>query len=195
MRTTSLHFIEHNYVVHPENTSRISISDRGNNLYYVAVSDYNKENNQWWHRSGSARSARSMHEALKQKDEMLEFYFNDEVKPPQPIRQTIKDLLPIKPKIVCLCGSTRFMKQFHEQNERLTLEGKIVLTVGVNVFSDKTIAISDKKKELDELHKRKIDLADEVFIINVGGYIGESTKSEINYAYQNQKPITYLEPV
>jgi hypothetical protein len=49
------------------------------------------------------------------------------------------------------------------------------------------------KEVVDELHKRKIDLADEVFVINVGGYIGDSTRSEINYAFHHNKPISYLD--
>ena len=46
---------------------------------------------------------------------------------------------------------------------------------------------------LDDMHKRKIDMADEIFVINVGGYIGESTRSEIKYAQATGKPVRYLE--
>lgn len=101
-----------------------------------------------------------------------------------------------KPEIVCLCGSTRFYQTFDEQNFRLTLEGKIVLTVGCNTKSDKSLSLTKEDKiRLDELHKRKIDLADRVLVLNVGGYIGESTRSEIAYAIANGKPVDYLEPI
>jgi len=108
------------------------------------------------------------------------------------------------PKIVCLCGSTRFWKQFQESGLQETLAGGIVLFIGVArcrddddksfggyVPTDQYDAI---KKELDELHLRKIDLADEVLILNVGGYIGESTRRELEYARANDKVIRFLEP-
>lgn len=106
-----------------------------------------------------------------------------------------------RPDIVVLCGSTRFFDQFMEANYRLTLEGKIVLSVGFFVNSTEVhgegVGVVDVavKVQLDELHKRKIDVADEVFVINVGNYIGESTRSEIEYAIEHSKPVTYLEPV
>lgn len=106
------------------------------------------------------------------------------------------------PEIVCLCGSTRFWKEYQRQNLRLTMEGKIVLSIGAATGTDDEHFGNLPKAEyeriknmLDELHKRKIDLADRVFIINVGGYIGDSTRSEIEYAQQHGKPIDYLEPL
>lgn len=104
--------------------------------------------------------------------------------------------LSLKPKIVCLCGSTKFSKAFRDAMLNETLNGHIVLTVGCMTHSDedlKQIITPEVKFKLDELHKRKIDLCDEVFVLNVGGYIGESTSSEINYARLNHKPIRYLE--
>lgn len=99
-----------------------------------------------------------------------------------------------KPKIVCLCGSTRFEKEFIQANRYYTLQGWIVLSVGVFVHNS-DIQISPKQKaELDELHKRKIDLCDLVCVINVDGYIGESTKSEIVYAKKKGKQVVYLFP-
>lgn len=87
------------------------------------------------------------------------------------------------PEIVCLCGSTRFYKTFDEQNFKLTLEGKIVLSIGCNTKSDEGLKLTpEDKMRLDELHKRKIDLCDWVLVLNVDGYIGDSTKSEIAYA-------------
>lgn len=99
-----------------------------------------------------------------------------------------------RPKIVCLCGSTRFWETFQSENLRLTLEGCIVLSVGAATASDEDHGITKEQKVmLDELHKRKIDLADEVRILNVGDYMGESTLSEYEYAVRNGKPVTFLE--
>lgn len=106
--------------------------------------------------------------------------------------------LPPRPTIVCLCGSTRFFKEFQEASLRETIAGKIVLSIGCNLREDRQIWADPAEREaikrrLDELHKRKIDLADEVLVLNVGGYIGESTRSEIGYAVLNNKPVRYLE--
>jgi hypothetical protein len=100
-----------------------------------------------------------------------------------------------RPEIVCLIGSTRFADEFTRQNLRLTLEGRIVLSIGANV-SDAALGItqdSDTKTRLDELHLRKIDLADRVFCLNVGGYVGESTRREILYALAQGKRPEYLD--
>jgi hypothetical protein len=99
------------------------------------------------------------------------------------------------PHIVCLCGSTRFMKTFFDEGWKETLKGHIVLSVGV-VTSGPKDHVGEQfgvKEMLDELHKRKIDLADEVLVLNVGGYIGDSTRSEIEYAEKLGMPIRYLE--
>lgn len=101
-----------------------------------------------------------------------------------------------KPEVVCLCGSTKFMEQFFDIGWKFTLEGKIVLSVGVCRHAEHHGAeaigaeVADK---LDELHCRKIDLADTVFVLNVGGYIGHSTQKEIDYAESTGKAIVYLE--
>jgi len=106
-----------------------------------------------------------------------------------------------KPKIVCLCGSTKFHKQFVEHNYLETMAGNIVLSVGfyphaVNEVHGEGVGITPEQKEaLDELHKRKIDLADEVLVLNVGGYIGASTRSEVQYAHEHSKPVRWLEPI
>lgn len=114
--------------------------------------------------------------------------------------QLVRDFGDRRPQIVVLCGSTRFKDAWYEQGKRLTYEGKIVLSVGdldtssaardVNVPIDPAL-----KAALDDLHKRKIDLADEVLVLNVGGYIGESTRSEIEYGEKIGRPIGYLEPL
>ena len=106
-----------------------------------------------------------------------------------------------KPIVVCLCGSTRFKDAFDEANYQETMAGKIVLSVGFfmhasgNKHGEGIGATPEQKIALDELHKRKIDLADEILVLNVGGYIGDSTRSEINYAFHNLKTIRYLEPI
>ncbi len=106
--------------------------------------------------------------------------------------------LPLLPKVVCLCGSTRFYEDFQAANYNETMAGNIVLTVGFyphspEVHGEGVGATSADKIKLDELHKRKIDLADEVFVLNVGGYIGESTRGEIAYAIVHGTPVRYLE--
>lgn len=99
-------------------------------------------------------------------------------------------------RIVCLCGSVRFKEEFDLQNWAFTLSGDIVLQPGCwnhKAFHEGSEYMKSCKKGLDELHKRKIDLADLVFIINKDGYIGESTRSEIEYAKSKGKWIMYLE--
>lgn len=103
----------------------------------------------------------------------------------------------VRPIIICLCGSTRFMDAFFEQGWEETLKGKIVLSVGVCKHAEDHggEALGPEVAELlDELHLRKIDLADEVLILNVGGYIGESTGRELAYAQKHNKKIRFLEP-
>lgn len=104
-----------------------------------------------------------------------------------------------KPIIVCLCGSTRFVDTYNEWRKILTLEGKIVLSIElVTTQTEKEDPQHNNhkvKQMLDELHLRKIDLANEVMILNVGGYIGESTSNEIAYATKTGKPVKYLEPI
>lgn len=105
------------------------------------------------------------------------------------------------PKIVCLCGSTRFYEAFQQANYAETMAGNIVLSVGFYPHSSKIahgegVGCDDAQKvALDELHKRKIDLCDSVYVLNVNGYIGSSTRSEIEYAREAGKPVRYLEPV
>ena len=99
-----------------------------------------------------------------------------------------------KYKVITLCGSTRFKEQFLEAQKRLTLEGNIVISVGLFGHSgDEEVWAPGTKEMLDDMHKRKIDMADEIYVINVGGYIGESTRSEIEYAKKNGRGVRYLE--
>lgn len=104
--------------------------------------------------------------------------------------------------VVTLCGSTRFKDEFMEVQKNLTLQGYIVISVGLFGHSgDNEVwdgmdegTLSKTKEMLDDMHKRKIDMADEIFVINVGGYIGDSTRSEIEYAKARGILVRYLEP-
>ena len=106
-----------------------------------------------------------------------------------------------KYKVITLCGSTRFKDVFMKVQKDLTLAGNIVINVGLfghsgdhEVWENVDEGTLTKTKEmLDDMHKRKIDMADEIFVINVGGYIGSSTKSEIEYAKTTGKAVRYLE--
>lgn len=99
-----------------------------------------------------------------------------------------------KYRVITLCGSTRFKEQFIQVQKELTLQGNIVISVGLFGHSgDDEVWTEGTKEMLDDMHKRKIDMADAIFVINVGGYIGESTKSEIEYAKRHCKIVEYLE--
>lgn len=109
-----------------------------------------------------------------------------------------QDSRTVRPTIVCLCGSTRFGEAFREANLRETIAGKIVVSIGCDLRDDHDLWPDEVtrerlKRELDELHLRKIDLADEVLILNVGGYIGESTARELAYARSLGKVVRFLE--
>ena len=103
--------------------------------------------------------------------------------------------------VITLCGSTRFKDEFIEAQKKLTLEGNIVISVGLFGHSgDDEVwdgmdegTLSKTKEMLDDMHKRKIDMADSIYVINPGRYIGESTKSEIQYAIEHGKRVDYLE--
>ncbi len=97
-------------------------------------------------------------------------------------------------RVVTLCGSTRFRDAFMEAQKCLTLEGCIVISVGLFGHSgDDEVWAEGVKEMLDDMHKRKIDMADEIFVVNVGGYVGDSTRSEINYARAAGKKVNFLE--
>ena len=100
-----------------------------------------------------------------------------------------------KYKVVTLCGSTRFKDDFLRIQRDLTLSGYIVISVGLYGHADGEYekGINEEiKLMLDDMHKRKIDMSDEVFIINRDGYIGESTRSEIDYAIRTGKTVKYM---
>ncbi len=128
---------------------------------------------------------RGMHPRKYRYDDELIYYFDNPNYP-----------------VVTLCGSTRFKNEFYEAQKRLTLEGYIVISVGLfGHAGDQEVwesmdegTLTQTKEMLDDMHKRKIDMADSIYVINVNGYIGSSTKSEIQYAIEHGKNIEYLEP-
>lgn len=114
----------------------------------------------------------------------------------------IVPVLPETPKIACLCGSTRFYDQFQQANYDLTMRGEIVLSVGFYPHAETRHRHGEgvghdsaEKTALDELHKRKIDLADYVLVVSdEDGYFGDSTEGEIRYAVEHGKPVRFTEP-
>lgn len=118
--------------------------------------------------------------------------------------QSAKKLLNI-PKIICMCGSTRFTDEMLTIKWEYEKQGIIVLTWNIlpSSYTEKLVGkkishiaeAEGVKEALDELHKRKIDLCDEVFVVDVNSYIGDSTTSEIKYAHKIGKPVKYLEPL
>lgn len=101
-----------------------------------------------------------------------------------------------RPPVTVLCGSTRFRDEFVQANRDLTLAGHIVLSVGLFGHHEAKFDWGTVKTDLDELHKRKIDLADEVLVVSdASGYYGDSTRSEIAYAEALGKPVRFMVPV
>lgn len=103
-----------------------------------------------------------------------------------------------KYKVITLCGSTKFKDEFMKAQRDLTLQGNIVISVGLFGHADGEYQgelTEEIKIMLDDMHKRKIDIADEIFVINKNGYIGSSTRSEIEYAKFTGKKISYLENI
>ena len=101
---------------------------------------------------------------------------------------------PKRYKVVTLCGSTKFKAEYEYWQKKLTLEGCLVISVGL--FGHSGDVITEEQKELlDDMHKRKILMADEIFVINKGGYIGSSTRSEIAFAERNCIPVRYMEEI
>lgn len=96
-------------------------------------------------------------------------------------------------KVITLCGSRKFKDDFIREGKRLTLEGNIVLSLSLMDNADNEVFDNHVKQMLGEMHKQKINMSDEIFVINKGGYIGESTRLEIAYALQNNKKVNYME--
>lgn len=109
----------------------------------------------------------------------------------------MSELSPESAEVVTLCGSTKFKAEFMAENQRLTMEGRVVISLGVFGHTDLpdydwTTDASDLKRTLDGLHFQKIRMADRVHVVDPGGYVGESTRREIAYAESLGLPITYL---
>jgi hypothetical protein len=110
-----------------------------------------------------------------------------------------------KPKVYTLCGSTRFPDAFHIANMHLSMKGHIVISLGLFGHADEPCGAkfvtsdgneqTEEKQMLDQLHYRKIDLCDTIFVINVCGYVGSSTKREIAYAIEHGKSVEYMFPL
>jgi hypothetical protein len=100
-------------------------------------------------------------------------------------------------KVVTLCGSTRFAAEFAEVNQRLTLEGCVVISLGMFSLPDLpgydwAVDSADLKERLRAVHLQKVRMADEVFVVDPGGYLGESTRREIAHAESLGTPVRYL---
>lgn len=100
----------------------------------------------------------------------------------------------MQPEIVCICGSTRFAEYMNAEAEKLTLAGIIVVRPEVVTYNrerDQQFVKPEEKQMLDELHLRKIDLANRVVVVTVNGYVGESTTREIAYARSTNKVVEF----
>ena len=97
--------------------------------------------------------------------------------------------------IITLCGSTKFKKEFEEENKRLTLEGNLVLSVGLFNHADDLEISKEEKLLVDKIHLQKINLSDAIHVIDVDRYVGDSTKNEIVHASREGKKITYYSKI
>lgn len=95
-------------------------------------------------------------------------------------------------KVITLCGSSRFKEEFERINKELTLAGNIVISLGVWGHAGDTFT-EEQKVMLDDIHKRKIDMADAIYVINKDGYVGSSTRCEIGYAIKHGKQVIFME--
>ena len=96
-------------------------------------------------------------------------------------------------KVIAMCGSLKFEPEFRHHSERLELEGNCVLSVIYPTAEDKDAYTPEQHEQLDLAHKKKIDMADAIFVVNKNGYIGSSTRDEIEYAKALGKEILFLE--
>ncbi|MFT4413680.1 hypothetical protein ACLM5H_07460 [Fredinandcohnia humi] len=94
-------------------------------------------------------------------------------------------------KVITLCGSTKFKNEFEKANAFLTLQGHIVLSVGFFEQSEGIEVTKEQEELFGKIHIEKINMSDEIFVIDVNGYIGNSTRKEIEYAHQHGKPVRY----
>lgn len=94
-------------------------------------------------------------------------------------------------KVVTLCGSTKFKNEFIKVQQDLTLKGYIVLSLNIFTHSDNKELTNEDILMLSKMHMEKINISDEIFVIDVDGYIGTATRNEISYAIQRNIPIKY----
>ena len=94
-------------------------------------------------------------------------------------------------KVVTICGSYKFKKEMIDIAEKLTLEGNCVLMPNELSRNSKDDYTLEEALMIDKMHKEKIKLSDAILVVNVNGYIGSSTKSEIDYAKNLNKEIIY----
>ena len=94
--------------------------------------------------------------------------------------------------VITLCGSMRFREEFARLDAELSLAGHVVLTpVTLDPAADPT---ADERELLSRIHLQKIAMSDQIFIVNVGGYFGESTRRELNHARSLGVAVRFLEP-
>jgi hypothetical protein len=170
------------------------------------MQEYNAENKQSAEEVASNSRFRSVSktdhlEAMKEKDrEIHEKYKVELIKQNDQLDRYEEQIAALKAAIkerftapvVCICGSTKFKQSWISENARLTGEGNIVLAVGLWGHHERQYPDAEMKQALDALHKRKIDLCDWVWVLDVGSYIGESTRGEIEYASALGRPVRYL---
>ena len=94
--------------------------------------------------------------------------------------------------VVTICGSTRFKDEIQAVARDLTMQGHIVLAPCVFHHADNDELTTEQKIRLDNLHKQKINMSDAIFVVNVDGYIGESTYGEIDWAERMKKEVYFL---
>ncbi|PYZ96517.1 hypothetical protein CR205_12435 [Alteribacter lacisalsi] len=94
-------------------------------------------------------------------------------------------------KVITLCGSTKFKNTFREMEKKLTLEGHAVISLGFFEQSEGIEITPEQEAMFEKIHRRKIDIADEIYVIDVDRYIGKSTAAEIEYAQNQGKAVHY----
>ena len=105
--------------------------------------------------------------------------------------------LPIRERKITLCGSTRFPEAFQFWNTNLTLAGNVVYSVALSAHGEPSEGRPDaeEKRVLDQVHLKKILNSDSIFVLDVNGYIGESTSREIKFARENGRDVYFLSEV
>ncbi|MDR2834399.1 MAG: hypothetical protein LBV67_11855 [Streptococcaceae bacterium] len=94
-----------------------------------------------------------------------------------------------KAKVITICGSLKFTKEMQQVSEQLELAGNCVLSV---IYPTKTNYTQEEIALFDQLHRQKIFMSDAIFVVNVNGYIGESTRNEIEFAKSLNKEVQFF---